>query len=462
MGIVRCEAYNLYWIIIHDGLNFSFMIRLSFVASPFVVIKVIVCISVVLLSGCQFRPKFFGFEEYQLEHIQTNQFFLKQNDSVIGQVAAVYSREGETLPDIARHFSLGFNEIARTNKNLDVWQVNPDSKVLLPLMFILPDAPQRGIVINLANMRLFYYPAPNSDPSIKKVVSFPLGIGKKGWSTPKGETRIIRKTKAPNWIVPASIRREHALKGDPLPAVVKAGPDNPLGQFALRLGFPGYLLHGTNKPYGVGLRISHGCVRLYPEHIKTLFNEVSVGTPVRIVNQAFLLGWRDNMLYLSVHSEAKKQSKKTYKRIKRKLLIELRKRPEHAGAEVDWFAVKKILAEATGIPSPVLISNNFQVTPNENVLIVRRPEQLFGIPFVPSLSKGDWSVVASSFFTREPAIKLAAMLNHQGPQIPARVLEKNDGFQVVAGPFDSKGEAIKIAKRITREFEFDAKVQQIN
>ncbi len=462
MGIIWREAYNLSWIKIHDSLNYSFMIRRSSHPPHFVVLKVIVCSMIVLLSGCQFRPRFFGLEEYHLDSIQTSQFFLKKNDSVIGQIAAIYSLEGETLPDIARHFSLGFNEIVQTNKNLDVWQVKSGSKVLLPLMFILPEAPQHGIVINLANMRLFYYPVQNSDQSVKKVVSFPLGIGKKGWSTPKGKTRIIRKTKSPNWTVPVSIRKEHARKGDPLPAVVKAGPDNPLGQYALRLGFPGYLLHGTNKPYGVGLRISHGCVRLYPEHIEALFNEVSVGTPVTIIDQPYLIGWRDNMLYLSVHSGHEKQSKKTNKRLKNKLLKELRKKSEFVGGKIDWFAVKKILTDATGVPTPVLTSNNFQISSIDNVPIVRRPKLLFGIPLVPPLSKGDWSVVATSFFTRAPAIKLAAMLNHQGPQIPSRVLEKNDGFHVIAGPFDSKSQAFKIAQRIAREFEYDAKVQQIN
>jgi len=233
-----------------------------------------------------------------------------------------------------------------------------------------------------------------------------------------------------------------------------------LGQYALRLGFPGYLLHGTNKPYGVGLRVSHGCVRLYPEHIKALFNEVSVGTPVRIVDQPYLVGWRDNMLYLSVHLGDVKQ--KTFKQIKNKLVKELRKKPEFIWAKIDWFAVEKVITEATGVPSPVLTSKDFQVTSTPNIPIVWRPEQLFGIPTVPPLSEGDWSVVASTFLTREPANKLAAILNHQGPQIPSRVLEKHDGFHVVAGPFDNKREAFKVAQRIAREFEFDAKVRQIN
>ncbi len=436
------------------------MIQRSFLTSHFIALKVIVCFSISLISGCQISQKFFGIEEYQLDNIQTNQFFLNSNDSVIGQIAAIYSREGETLPDIARHFSLGFNEIARTNKNLDAWHVKPDTKVLLPLMFILPDAAQRGIVINLANMRLFYYPVQYSDGPVKRVLSFPLGIGKKGWATPKGKTRIIRKTKSPNWVVPASIRKEHALKGDPLPAVVKAGPNNPLGQYALRLGFPGYLLHGTNKPYGVGLRISHGCVRLYPEHIETLFNKVSVGTSVKIVDQPYLIGWRDNMLYLSVHSSKVKQSK-IFKQLKTKLFKALQKKPHLAGININWLTVEKVLEEATGIPSPVLTSHNPQAVSINNAPIVRRPELLYGIPVVPPLSEGDWSVVASTFISKNPAIKLAAMLNHQGPQILSRVLERHDEYHVIAGPFDSKKQAIKIARRIAREFEFDAKVQQI-
>lgn len=424
-------------------------------------LKILVFISIVLLDGCQVVPKFFGFEDYQLENIPTNHFLLEKNNTVVGQIAAVYSQPGETLPDIARHFSLGFNEIAHANQDIDIWQVNPNSKVLLPLMFILPDAPHDGIVINLANMRLFYFPEKNTNPTIKEVMSFPLGIGKKGWSTPKGKTRIIQKTKGPKWVVPPSIRREHALKGDPLPAVVKAGPDNPLGRYALRLGFPGYLLHGTNKPYGVGLRISHGCVRLYPEHIETLFHQVAIGTPVRIVDQPYLIGWRDRILYLSVHSTKIRQSK-YFSRLKRNLRKALKKK-EMAEVNIDWQKVDNIVSEASGIPTPVLMtSNTFYVTSVENAPIVMRPKRLFSAPVVPSLSSGDWSVLASTFNTKEPALKFAAMLNHQGPQIPSRVIEKDEAYHVVAGPFMSKKQASKVAQRIIREFEFNARVQKIN
>jgi L,D-transpeptidase ErfK/SrfK len=129
---------------------------------------------------------------------------------------------------------------------------------------VLPDAPRSGVVINLPAMRLFYYPPRASKDAPQEVVTHPIGIGKVGWSTPEGRTKVTQRTKDPTWTPPLSVRREHEKNGDPLPARVPPGPDNPLGRHAMRLGWPSYLIHGTNKPYGVGMRASAGCIRLYP------------------------------------------------------------------------------------------------------------------------------------------------------------------------------------------------------
>lgn len=220
---------------------------------------------------------------------------------VVGHNLIVYSHEEDTLLDIARLFDIGYTEIVEANPELDPWLPGGGQRVLVPNRFILPDAPHKGIVINLAEMRLYYYPKPQKDQR-QQVITHPLGIGRQGWTTPLGKTRIIQKKKNPTWTPPASILAEHLEKGDPLPKVVPAGPDNPLGAYAMRLGIPGYLLHGTNRPFGVGLRVSHGCIRLFPEDIEHLFGIVAVDTPVEILYQPYKAALYDGTLYLEAHA----------------------------------------------------------------------------------------------------------------------------------------------------------------
>ncbi len=219
---------------------------------------------------------------------------------VVGHNLIVYSHHEDTLLDIARAFDIGYNEIVNANPDLDPWLPGENKRVLVPNRFILPDAPHVGIVINLAEMRLYYYPKANKNER-QKVITHPIGVGREGWTTPIGKTKIIQRIKDPSWTPPASILAEHLEKGDPLPKVVPAGPDNPLGAFAMRLGIPGYLLHGTNRPFGVGMRVSHGCIRLFPEDIEHLFGIVAVNTPVEILYQADKAGLLGDQLYLEAH-----------------------------------------------------------------------------------------------------------------------------------------------------------------
>jgi len=201
-------------------------------------------------------------------------------DDIVGEIQVVIAGPEDTLHDIARHFDLGYNEITAANPGVDPWLPGEGTAVVVPTQFVLPPGPRQGIVVNIAAMRLFYFPepAPGEQPI---VVTHPIGVGRVGWPTPTGGTRIVSKVEKPTWYVPESIRREHAEANDPLPAVVPPGPDNPLGDFAMRLGMHEYLIHGTNKPFGIGMRISHGCIRLYPEDIEPLFSETPIGTPVR-------------------------------------------------------------------------------------------------------------------------------------------------------------------------------------
>jgi L,D-transpeptidase ErfK/SrfK len=243
-------------------------------------------------------------EEIQpkLAGIATRQFAIAKHRRIVGDLAGISVQDGDTLPDIARHFGLGYNDITLANPAILPWTPKAGERVQLPLRFILPDASRKGIVLNLANMRLFYYPPKQPGA----VFTYPIGIGREGWNTPLGQTTIVAKTVNPAWTVPESVRREHAEKGDPLPKAVPPGPDNPLGKYALRLGFSSYLIHGTNKPYGVGMQVSHGCVRLYPEDIEVLFKKTSVGTPVRIIHQPYMTAWEWDMLYLEAHEPLQK------------------------------------------------------------------------------------------------------------------------------------------------------------
>ncbi len=224
------------------------------------------------------------------------------NESVIGQSPETpfytQANDEDTLLDVARRYNIGQNEIILVNPNVDRWLPGTKASILIPHSRVLPDTPWKGLTLNLPEYRLYYF-----SPDNKTVITHPVSIGRQDWNTPLGQTKIVTKKADPTWTPPASIKKEHAEKGEPLPDVVPAGPDNPLGLFALRLGIPGYLIHGTNKPYGVGMRVSHGCVRMYPEDIEKLFPEVKVGMPVNIVNQPVKVGWLDKKIYIEVHPQ---------------------------------------------------------------------------------------------------------------------------------------------------------------
>lgn len=222
-------------------------------------------------------------------------------NDVIGNGRVIRIQEGDTLIDIARRFDLGYNEIVSANPGIDPWLPPVGADIVIPTIHVLPSAPREGIIINLAEMRLYYYPKP-SGSGARVVMTFPIGIGQEGWLTPLGISKIGEKMENPAWKVPKSIRDEYERAGDPLPPVVPPGPDNPLGAHAMRLGWTSFLIHGTNKPYGVGMRVSHGCIRLYPQDMKTLFEQVPISTPVWIIDQPFKLGRDRGLLVLEVHA----------------------------------------------------------------------------------------------------------------------------------------------------------------
>ena len=271
------------------------------------------------------------------------------SSDMVGEMRHIVVSYNDTLLDLARENSLGYIEMIAANPGIDPWVPGESTRIVLPTAHILPDAERRGLVVNLGEQRLYYFGPPGSE-----TVTFPLGIGKEGWATPLGMTEIVRKKENPAWYPPESIR----AKKPALPKVVPPGPNNPLGSHALYFGWPRYLVHGTNRPWGIGRRVSHGCIRLYPEDIVQLFEVVDIGTPVQVVDQSVKVGWSDGALYVEAHPDARQADElertgKIGDVGEGSLADELYRIKTRAGAAQDslnWHLISRALAERTGVP----------------------------------------------------------------------------------------------------------------
>ncbi|PVV19630.1 MAG: L,D-transpeptidase [gamma proteobacterium symbiont of Ctena orbiculata] len=272
-----------------------------------------------------------------------------EGDDVVGRIFMLTTRYEETFSDIARTYDIGYRQMVAANPEVDPWLPGEGSEVVIPQQYVLPPGPREGLVINLAELRLYYFP---QDRPV--VITYPIGIGREGWSTPTGETSVIGKKKDPSWTVPKSILQEHEEDGDPLPPIVPPGPDNPLGNRAIYLGMNGYLLHGTNKPYGVGMRVSHGCIRLYPENVEQFFEEIEIGIPVRIIDKPFKAGWLKGELFVQVHPplvEYVEERGNNYTELVNAVVNKLgedQRRP-------DWDQLHNFIEQKTGIPMPLYL-----------------------------------------------------------------------------------------------------------
>ncbi len=293
---------------------------------------------------------------------------------VIGSVSTITARYDDTLVDIARRHGLGYYDLVRANPNVDVWLPGEGTEIVLPNRFVLPPGPRKGLVLNLAEYRMYYFPEPR-DGKPAYVYTFPMSIGRMDWETPIGDTKIIAMAKNPAWYPPQSVRDEHEADGDPLPRVVPPGPQNPLGTRALRLDLPGYLIHGTNRPAGVGMRVSHGCVRMYPEDIEFLYDNIRVNTHVRIINEPVKIGWEGETLVAEIHpllESAQPLVDETLDHLE-KLDADVELPPPPPGAkdpltyvteqfivatavragQLDWELVEKLVERSDGIPETV-------------------------------------------------------------------------------------------------------------
>lgn len=280
------------------------------------------------------------------------QYTLTGGPQVLGQSEVIHTRYEDTLIDLAREYGVGYPEILRVNPGVDPWLPGAGTRVVIPGRYILPDVQRKGIVVNVPEHRLYYFPKHKRGEK-PVVITYPASIGKVNWQTPTGLTYISRKIPHPAWYPPASIRKEHAAEGDPLPRVVPAGPDNPLGQYALRLALPGsYLIHGTNNPRAVGLAVTHGCIRLYPEDIKALFHMVPVHTQVRIINQPVKVAFVDGELLLEVHQPVDSHGAATQPSLEEVETL-IHKAVGDATVAIDWPQVRQALQAESGVPVTV-------------------------------------------------------------------------------------------------------------
>jgi len=290
-------------------------------------------------------------------NVQATPYQLPENpgDTVIyqiqGDTLTTTITQDETLLDVALRYTLGQTEIVRLNPKLDRWLIKKGTVVRLQNRRILPDTPHKGLTLNISEFRMYFYP-----PDDKGTVhSFAHGIGRQDWKTPMGQTSVVRKIKDPAWYPPESIRREHAANGDPLPTVVPPGPHNPLGTRALYLNLPGeYRIHGTDidKIYGIGMQITHGCVRMYPDDVEALYDMVPVGTPVYLVKQPIKVGWLDNVLYVEAHPDLEGEEMSTEQRYQVALNL-IRKATKEDEPDIDQKALNMALKLLDGEPVAV-------------------------------------------------------------------------------------------------------------
>lgn len=269
--------------------------------------------------------------------------------ALIGEEGYVRLREEDTLADVAYRYALGYRELTLANPAVDPWLPGEGTLVNLPGRFLLPDAPRQGIVLNTAEMRLYYYPEDDAET----VMTFPVSVGRGEWRTPIGPTNLVRKLRDPSWYPPESIRSEYEAEGRELPGRVPPGPDNPLGEYALYLAKPGYLIHGTNRPYGIGLPVTHGCIRLHPDDIRLLFERVPVDTGVNIVHQPIKAGWHDGVLYLEVHPPHGTAEKKEPPDLSAMVQAIIRATGHVSEYWVNWEHARAVARNPDGLPHPV-------------------------------------------------------------------------------------------------------------
>ena len=294
------------------------------------------------------------------QRVVSSSFELPQDGStVVGRVRVLAPSSDNTLVDIARHFNLGHHEIIGANPGVNVWLPGVGVDVVVPGQFILPPKPWEGVVINIPQRRLFYFPEAEEGQA-PQVMTFPVSIAREGWSTPLGLTQVIAKHKDPAWFVPSSIRKEKFEEGElDFPTYFPPGPNNPMGMLAIQIGFPGIFIHGTNRPWGVGMRVSHGCLHLYPEDAALLFPTIKAGTSVRVIDQPFLVGVLGDRLLMTSYKPISEygETDSAFTRAVIALAPYIRQRSDENKLiyDVEWKKVDGLLENQQTVPLDILV-----------------------------------------------------------------------------------------------------------
>jgi L,D-transpeptidase ErfK/SrfK len=355
---------------------------------------------------------------------------------LVGQLQDTRVREGETLLDIARRYSVGLDELEEANPGVDPWLPPVGQRVLIPSQHLLPNVPRKGIVVNLPELRLYYFPKAKAGEQ-RVVMTYPLGIGSEGRAIPVTLTSVIQKKIDPPWVVPASILAEHQADGDPLPKVVPPGPDNPLGRYALRLGLSSFLIHSTNHPYSVGMRISHGCLRMYPEDIEELFGKVAVGTPVRIIDQPYKAGWQGGVLYLETHPPLAESGYSSDTNLT-PMVVALTNVVSQRLSDHAWQAAVRVASQDSGIPTPIFAED------------AKRAQAAFSHVSEMKIDRHPWMVQVGVFQDRDKAQHVKRMM--QSMNLPVEVSEAGENrlCRILVGPFPNRKEATDTADKISK------------
>lgn len=271
-------------------------------------------------------------------------------DSVVGKIQWTQSRLGDNFTTLGRRYDVGYFSLVEANPGIDPSLPKPGTLVVVPTEFIIPDVPRKGVVLNLPELRVYYFP-----PGAHTVMTFPVGVGREGWSTPLGVTTITAKVANPTWIPTENIRKWHLeTMGNTLPDKVLPGPENPLGAYALHLGFPQIRMHGTNDPTGIGRRSSSGCIRMWPEDVEQLYARIKVGTPMRVMNDPNKAGWLNNKVYLESHVPLEENSvyNNDQAPLRYNIQIVTAKRP----ADINWNNADRVAQQQNGIAQVVGVS----------------------------------------------------------------------------------------------------------
>lgn len=265
-------------------------------------------------------------------------------DDLVGSMDTMTTRYEDTFADIGTRTSIGYLELVHANPGVDPWLPGDGTQITLPQQHVLPDSPRDGIVINLAEFRLYYY----TNGGVK---TYPVGVGTEQNPSPLTQAKVTMRLESPAWYPPASVRAEYAASGEKLPRMIPPGPENPLGPYALKLSAEGYLIHGTNKKFGIGMQVSHGCIRMYNEDIAELVYSVPKGTPVEFVNQPVKVGMRGNEVWLEIHRPKEELDSNTQDMLWRRVMERMDTLLEaHPGIEFQRAAVELAINQADGVP----------------------------------------------------------------------------------------------------------------